>query len=277
MLDFIDWHTECSWFGVQVNQLYGRTSVNLMKTVVAAAVALAAVSAGAAPIVQDNMRPKPINNASGGEKDLQTVLDETFGVGQVNKATNQSTAGLWGSATGSNASTIPTLILEAAGFEGIQKFGIWFGTDSSNLLMWDLILGPAIALPDPSSAASIIIAGNNLKVGSGFGFCGTAINCTLPAGLTDSRISSGAFGFYFQSGNTTAYSIDSINGESRFLAYQGGASTNWIFAFEDGGDGDFNDMVVKVESIKQVSAPGTLALLGLGLLGIGALRRRSAA
>ncbi len=260
-----------------MNQLYGRTSVNLMKTVVAAAVALGAASVMAAPIVQDNMRPKPINNASGGEKDLQTVLDETFGIGQVNKATDQSRAGLWGSATGANASTIPSLILEAAGYASVQKFGIWFGTDSSSLLTWDLILGPAIALPDESAVASVIISGNTLKVGSGFGFCGTAINCTLPGGLTDARISSGAFGFYFQSNNTTAYSIDSINGESRFLAYQGGASTNWIFAFEDGGDGDFNDMVVKVESIKQVSAPGTLALLGVGLLGIGAARRRRTA
>jgi hypothetical protein len=59
------------------------------------------------------------------------------------------------------------------------------------------------------------------------------------------------------------------------MSYTDGAS-NWIFGFEDGGDNDFNDMVVKVESLKPVSAPGTLALLGLGLLGIGALRRRNA-
>ena len=52
-------------------------------------------------------------------------------------------------------------------------------------------------------------------------------------------------------GATTSYSIDSIaGGPTRFLAYQDGSTTNWAFAFEDGGDFDYQDMVVKVESIK---------------------------
>jgi hypothetical protein len=270
VLDFIDWHTECSWFGVQVNQLYGRTSVNLMKTVVAAAVALAAVSAGAAPILDNNMRPKPINNASG-ETDIQTVLNTNLG--GVNKSTGQSAAGIWGSATGSPLSTVPTLLLEQSAGAAGQKFGIWFGTDTSSLFMYDLILGPATSSA-PTNVSTLIIAGNTMFV-TGFG-CGTAINCTTMSGVTDMRISTGNFGFYFQSGNTFGYSLDMINNETRFMSYTDGA-TNWIFGFEDGGDNDFNDMVVKVESLNRVSAPGTLALLGLGLLGIGALRRRSAA
>lgn len=244
-----------------------------MKTVVAAAVALAAVSAGAAPIVNDNMRPKPINNAPGSETDLQTVLDSTFGAGQVDKAKDQSKAGLWGSATGVPGSTVPTLQLEQTSLAGSQKFGIWFGTDTSNIYMVDLLLGGATPALGNRTATidydfgTLIVSGPN---------CGTSINCGT---FMNAAINPNSFGFYFQNNNVTAYSIDSILGETRFLAYQGTGigGTNWVFAFEDGGDLDYNDMVVKVESIKPVSAPGTLALLGLGLLGIGALRRRNAA
>ncbi len=271
MIDFIGWHTECSWWSVQVKQLYGRTSVNLMKTVVAAAVALGAASVMAAPILDNNMRPKPINNASG-ETDIQTILNSNLG--GVNKATGQSAAGIWGSATGSPLSTIPTLLLEQTSGASTQMFGIWFGTDTTNLLEYDLILGPSTS-GTPGAAASLFISGNTMFVGGFTGFCGTAINCTGVSGITDARISTGNFGFYFRSGNTTGYSLDMINGETRFMSYTDGA-TNWIFGFEDGGDNDFNDMVVKVESLNRVSAPGTIALMGLGLLGIGALRRRSA-
>lgn len=228
----------------------------------------------AAPIVNDNVRPVTVNAAYSGEKSLQSVLDQLFGTGAVDASTDQSTAGIWGSATGAPATTIPTLIIEQTSGASSQKFGIWFGTDTGNLLMVDLFYGGAVGDPSGRSAAGLYLDAGYLQIDRSGpqANCGTQINCTT---IIDSRIDPYSFGFYFTSGSTTAYSIDSLaglNSPTRFLAYQHGATTNWAFAFEDGSDFDYQDMVVKVESIK-VPLPGTVALLGIGLVGAGLLRR----
>lgn len=171
---------------------------------------------------------------------------------------------------------IPTLIIEQTSGASNQKFGIWFGTDTGNLLMVDLFYGGALVDSlGRRSAASLYLDAGYLQIDPSGpqANCGTQINCTT---INNSRIDPYSFGFYFTSGSTTAYSIDSLagpNSPARFLAYQHGATTNWAFAFEDGTDFDYQDMVVKVESIKKVPLPGTVALLGIGLVGAGLLRR----
>ncbi|MGH8145778.1 MAG: PEP-CTERM sorting domain-containing protein [Rhodanobacteraceae bacterium] len=96
------------------------------------------------------------------------------------------------------------------------------------------------------------------------------------------------FGYYLTSGNNTYYSDPT--GRSHVVTYAGDGSnkvamTNGWFesgeylqAWEDGNDFDYNDFVVMVESVHPVPEPAALGMFGFGVLllgGFAALRRRS--
>ncbi len=184
------------------------------------------------------------------------------------------------------------MMFELAGFASTNTMGIYQLGNTSNRL--ELFSGPA----SQGYRTNLMHIGNN--------FIATYFN---DIGLFNgqSSINFGGdnnFGFYLTTGGgNTFYSEESLNSDTaadgtsdHLVTYQGDnvemmdpdgdgnyglfTSNNYILAWEDlllsSSDRDYADMVVMIESFipTTVSEPGTLAILGLGLVGFGLVRRR---
>jgi len=196
---------------------------------------------------------------------------------------------------GSTATSAVTFVFELTSNSGSNTFGIYDLSNPANMLT---IYNGASASPGQRA----VLAESLGTPGEFTTYLTTSGGIPIMGSIQTVNWSSSNFGLFMGAGGTTFYSQAALNdnGADQLVAYQGsgqnmkwpflaaGTSKPWLaneilLAWEDintyqgGGDRDYNDMVILMESIKSVPVPAPLALLGLGMLGMGLTLRRRAA
>lgn len=214
----------------------------------------------------------------GSAASLKGALDSITvgGNSSVNVQTDQATYDdYW--AISASGTSVNTIALEIAGFASSLTFGVYDATDYTKSVQ----IFPGAATTGAQAYLSILADGSVLvnAADTGIDFAGNA------------------FGYYLTTpeGSGFRYASDeakNLDGLQHMIAYEGKGvdsvqilpysagiwgANEYILAWEDlynGGDKDYNDFMVMVESVKPVPEPGTMMLLGSGLVGLAGWGRK---